>query len=114
MLVTGQPPRIVGIVIAPDVLVEIAGEELVPPPTSAWPFETVYVHVMPLTVSVRARHRNDRKNITNAKILTAVFIRKILFIFDAPYSQATYQKQPTNPNGSHAPVLYISSDEFIA
>ena len=52
MLVTDIPPSVDGIVIAPEVDVGIAGDEYDPPPTLAHPLATVYVHVMPFTVSV--------------------------------------------------------------
>ena len=41
-----------GMVIAPDVDFGTAGDEDDPPPTDALPFDTVYVHSMPFTVSV--------------------------------------------------------------
>ena len=52
MLVTGQPPSVEGISIAPDVEVGTAGELDDPPPSAALPPETVYVHVIPFTVAV--------------------------------------------------------------
>jgi hypothetical protein len=59
MLVTGHPPRIVGIAISPAVVFGIAiDDECEPPPTEALPSLTVYVHVMPLTVSVSAKAQN--------------------------------------------------------
>ena len=54
MLITGQPPSVDGMVIDPDVLVETARLDDVPPPTDALPSEMVYVHVMPFTTCVSA------------------------------------------------------------
>ncbi len=55
MLVTGLPPSIEGTTIAPLVEVGTAVEDDEPPPSDALPLETVYVHVMPSTVSVSAQ-----------------------------------------------------------
>ena len=54
MLVTLYPPSVDGIVIAPVVVLGIAGVEIQPTPerTDAAPLTTVYVHVMPSTVAV--------------------------------------------------------------
>ena len=52
MQVTVYPPSVEGMVIIPDVEVLIAFEFMDPPPTDASPLETVYVHLIPLTVSV--------------------------------------------------------------
>ena len=64
MRVTGLPPSVTGIVIVPDVDVTTAGDDELPPPSDASPFETVYVHVMPLTVSVSAKAESDDMHIT--------------------------------------------------
>ena len=41
MLVTEYPPNFDGMVIAPEVEVDTAGVDNVPPPTDALPFDTV-------------------------------------------------------------------------
>ena len=51
--------------IAPDVHRGTAGESYDPPPTDASPFEMVYVHVIPSTVSVSAEAASGRRR--NAK-----------------------------------------------
>ena len=75
MLVTLYPPKVDGIVIIPDVDVGTAVDEGEPPPTLASPFATIYVHVIPLTVSVKARVDNEVDNTAITKMLLIAFIR---------------------------------------
>ena len=75
MLVTGLPPSVVGIVIAPVVDVETAGDEDDPPPTDALPLATVYVHVIPFTVSVAPKPTSEASNATATNIRFIVCIR---------------------------------------
>ena len=77
MLVTLYPPRVDGIVIAPVVDLGTAGEELEPAPMLATPFFTVYVHVMPSTISVYANNIYTTDTLAQA-------IRQRNFIIFAP------------------------------
>ena len=54
ILVTGYPLRVEGMMIAPFVDDGIAGVFQLPLLISALPLDTLYVHVMPSTVSVSA------------------------------------------------------------
>ena len=78
MLVTGLPPNVDGTVIAPDVDELMANDDDEPPPTEALPLLTVYVHFMPLTVSVAANAVSaaiivDKQNIDLNTIMTTSF-----------------------------------------
>ena len=89
MLVTGLPPSIEGIDILPTVEVGMAGV-----PSSTWPFKTVYVHVIPLTVSVAAKVESVDMNININPITSLthfIFIVTILSCFD--FSWATMKKR---------------------
>ncbi len=54
MEVTGTPPSSEGISTAPEVALGMAGEEEEPPPRTATPFFTEYVHATPSRVTVSA------------------------------------------------------------
>ena len=81
MRVTGLPPSLEGIVIAPVVDCGTAVDELEPPPTLAYPLATVYVHVIPSTVSVKARHGNEA-DITNAARAFFIVFMRLFPLFD--------------------------------
>jgi hypothetical protein len=68
MLVTGYPPRVDGTVIDPDVDEGIAGSNDIPLPMLALPSDTIYSHVIPLTVSVSAFIQNAVNEITVTKM----------------------------------------------
>ena len=62
MLVTGKPPSVDGIVIAPCVEVETAQAlPYEPLPTDALPSKTVYVHSIPSTTAVSAKEVRGRR-----------------------------------------------------
>ena len=95
MLVTLQPPNFEGIAIAPVVALGIAVELLDPPPTDASPLLTVYVHVMPLTISVAA------------KVLTTInptTIVNMCFISHSPSCTPCLQR-PTAPKAQKKRVV---------
>ena len=71
MLVTEQPPRDEGIVIAPAVVFGM-------PSIFAFPFDTEYVHVMPSTVAVAA-------HAPNAAAAAANTIAILFFISLSPF-----------------------------
>ena len=70
MLVTGYPPSDDGIVIAPVVAVGTAVADDEPPPIEAAPFDTLYVQVMPFTVSVAASECNAPAHAMNEHRIT--------------------------------------------
>ena len=76
MPVTGQPPSTEGIDIAPRIEVEIALDDDDPPPRNALPFDTVYVHVMPVLGSVHVAARSDRDAAMNAQSAISFFIKQ--------------------------------------
>ena len=72
MLITGYPPSDDGIVIAPVVAVGTAVADDEPPPIEAVPFDTVYIQVMPFTVSLAANECDTAAHATNAHRMTLV------------------------------------------
>ncbi len=64
ILVTGYPPSADGIVNTPVVDEDTAVLDDAPPPSEAFPFDTVYVQVMPLTLAVLAKDWHAQINIT--------------------------------------------------
>ena len=93
MLVTVYPPSEDGIVIAPVVASGTAREWDTPPPTDAFPLLTVYVHVMPLTVSVSASAVMEHAIApTNRR---TVFMCFVSFIVE-PFIDYSYAYEPSS------------------
>jgi hypothetical protein len=82
ILVTLHPPNFGGMVIAPTVDLGTAVNSAEPPPTLAHPFLTVYVHVIPSTVSVSAKSKVAAQSATAVKMdlmMLACFISRFSF-----------------------------------
>ena len=76
MLVTGYPPREGGIVTAPPMEGKTAKGGVELPPSDALPFDTLYIHLTPFTVSaatsVAAIEYSALAHATNAHRMTLV------------------------------------------
>ena len=74
MFITRQPPKVDGMAIEPEVDFGTAVDDDEPPPTLAVPFATLYVHVMPFTISLAATSGIAADRITATTIITNFFI----------------------------------------
>ena len=109
MLVTGYPPIEEGMFNAPEVDLGTAVLEDEPPPRVASPFETVYVHVMPLTVALSA-HAPDAANITTAAKMDLMMFA--CFISSFPFSRLPDHFPMAallRPDTSNKPIMYKCS-----